>query len=112
MRTWLTCLLMLLPPLAVAVPAAIPEPVELEPDVRFWMRVYSEISTNEGFIHDQRNLAIVYETLHFDPARPPRAREQQVDQAREHWHNILRRLELHGLGDRSRERGRQRRQQH
>ncbi len=56
------------------------------------MRVYSEISTNEGFIHDQRNLAIVYETLHFTAASPPHAREQQVTAAREHYQAILRRL--------------------
>jgi hypothetical protein len=35
-------------------------PPELQPDVQFWIRVYTEISTNEGFIHDQHNLAVVY----------------------------------------------------
>ena len=67
MKTLLACLLSLFPLLASAASPAIPEPAALEPDVHFWMRVYSEISTNAGFIHDQRNLAIVYETLHFDP---------------------------------------------
>ena len=92
MKTLLACLLSVFPLLASAASPAIPEPAALEPDVHFWMRVYSEISTNAGFIHDQRNLAIVYETLHFDPELAPRARELQVTVARERYQDILRRL--------------------
>ncbi len=92
MKTWLLPLLLLLPSCAAAAPAAMPEPAELEPDVRFWMRVYSEITTNEGFIHDQRDLGVVYQTLHFDPGLPPRMREQQVTAARERYQAMLRRL--------------------
>ena len=92
MKTCLAWLLLMFPLLGSTTSSAIPEPAALEPDIRFWMRVYSEISTNAGFIHDQRNLAIVYETLHFDPALPPRARELQVTAARERYQAILRRL--------------------
>jgi len=92
MKTRLACLLLLFPLLGSAAAPAIPEPAALEPDIHFWMRVYSEISTNAGFIHDQRNLAIVYETLHFDADQAPRAREAQVTAARERYQNILRRL--------------------
>jgi membrane-bound lytic murein transglycosylase D len=91
MKIWLACLL-LLPALSVSAAPDIPEPAELEPDIRFWMRVYSEISTNEGFIHDQRDLSVVYQTLHFDPTLPPRERERLVGDAREHYQAILRRL--------------------
>ena len=48
----------------------LPRPPELEPDVQFWIRVYTQISTNEGFIHDQHKLSVVYETLHFDADTP------------------------------------------
>jgi membrane-bound lytic murein transglycosylase D len=92
MKPWLTCLLLLLPALAPAASPGLTEPPELEPDIRFWMRVYAEISTNEGFIHDQHDLSVVYLTLHFDPAQPPREREQLVNAAREHYQVILRRL--------------------
>ena len=91
MKTWLACLL-LLPALAAWAAPDIPEPAELEPDIRFWMRVYSEISTNDGFIHDQRDLSVVYQTLHFDPTLPPRERERMVSDAREHYQAILRKL--------------------
>lgn len=92
MKSWLAWLLLAFPLLGAAASPAIPEPAELEPDIRFWMRVYSEISTNQGFIHDQRKLGIVYETLRFDPDTPPRERERQVTAARERYQAILRRL--------------------
>ncbi len=67
--------------LAAAADVLLPRPPELETDVQFWIRVYSEISTSDGFIHDQRNLAIVYATLHFGD-EPPRERQRRVDAAR------------------------------
>jgi membrane-bound lytic murein transglycosylase D len=89
--------LLCLPPVLLPQPlhAADPgilQPSELEPDVRFWMRVYSEVSTNEGYIHDQRRLSVVYQTLHFAPDLPPREREAQVEAAREHYRQMLRHL--------------------
>ena len=42
-----------------------PRPPELERDVQFWIRVYTQIDTNSGFLHDQYNLGVVYDTLHF-----------------------------------------------
>src|SRR3984957_1346144 len=71
---------------------ALPRPAELEPDVQFWIRVYSEISTNEGFIHDQHKLSVVYETVRFDADTPPREREHRVDAERSHLQDILRHL--------------------
>ncbi len=82
----------LLPQPVRAADAGILQPAELEPDVRFWMRVYSEVSTNEGYIHDQRRLSVVYQTLHFTPDLSPREREAQVDAAREHYRQMLRHL--------------------
>ena len=42
-----------------------PQPAALDRDVNFWIRVYTEIGTNAGFLHDQYNLGVVYETLQF-----------------------------------------------
>jgi len=69
-----------------------PRPPELERDVQFWIRVYSEVDTNGGFLHDQYNLAVVYQTLHFAPNTSPRERERIVDQARTHYTAALRRI--------------------
>ena len=40
-----------------------PRPPELEPAVRFWTRVYTEVDTQSGFLHDARNLAVVYDRM-------------------------------------------------
>ena len=60
-----------------------PRPPELERDVQFWIRVYTEIDTNAGFLHDQYNLGVVYETLHFGPnTSAARARAHRSTAAR------------------------------
>ena len=78
--------------LAADTDAIMPRPPQLERDVQFWIRVYSEVDTNGGFLHDQYNLAVVYQTLHFAPNTSPRERERIVDQARAHYAAALRRI--------------------
>ena len=75
---------------------AMPRPAALEPDVQFWIRVYTQIDTNAGFLHDQYNLAVVYQTLHFAADSSPGARERQVDAAREGVAAALRRIAAAG----------------
>jgi membrane-bound lytic murein transglycosylase D len=69
-----------------------PRPPQLERDVQFWIRVYTEIDTNSGFLHDQYNLAVVYDTLHFAANTSPRQRERMVDQARDRYAAALKRI--------------------
>lgn len=40
-----------------------PRPVELERDVQFWLKVYTQATTQQGYIHDVYNLAVVYEKI-------------------------------------------------
>jgi membrane-bound lytic murein transglycosylase D len=89
--------------LAVAAPAVsrardadFPEPEALRSAVAFWMRVYLEVTTSGGLLHDARHLGVVYETIRIDPGGSHRARERQVDARRRHWEAVLRRL---GRGD-------------
>ncbi|MBV9619752.1 MAG: transglycosylase SLT domain-containing protein, partial [Gammaproteobacteria bacterium] len=93
----LLSLLVLLAVLAAASPVVaadnpMPRPPELERDVQFWVRVYSQIDTNSGFLHDQYNLGVVYDTLHFAPNTGPAERERQVDAARERIAAALKRI--------------------
>jgi membrane-bound lytic murein transglycosylase D len=67
-------------------------PPELEPDVQFWTRIYTSVTTNGGLIHDERFLGIVYEEIKFDPAATPRQRQHIVEDARDRYAHILRRL--------------------
>jgi membrane-bound lytic murein transglycosylase D len=67
-------------------------PSELEPDVRFWIRVYTEVTTDQGLLHDDWYLGLVYEVLRFDPADSPRQRERIVEQAKARYAALLRRF--------------------
>src|SRR6266704_1252113 len=67
---------------ALAQDDPMPRPPQLERDVQFWIRVYTQIDTNAGLLHDQYNLGVVYDTLHFAPSTSPRERERLVEQAR------------------------------
>ena len=78
--------------LAADTETVMPRPPQLERDVHFWIRVYTEVDTNGGFLHDQYNLGVVYETLHFAPNTSPRERERTVDQARNRYVAALRRI--------------------
>ncbi|HEY1726155.1 MAG TPA: transglycosylase SLT domain-containing protein [Steroidobacteraceae bacterium] len=91
-RLLLSCALLLLSRFAPAADELLPRPPELEPDVQFWIRVYSQVSTNEGLIHDQHNLSVVYEKLHFDADTPASERARKVDSERDRIADILHRL--------------------
>jgi membrane-bound lytic murein transglycosylase D len=67
-------------------------PPELEPDVRFWIRVYTEVTTDQGLIHDDWNLKLVYEVLRFDPDSSPAQRERRVAEAKARYAALLRRF--------------------
>ena len=67
-------------------------PPELEGDVRFWIRVYTEVTTDQGLIHDDWNLKLVYEVLRFDPASSQLQRERRVAEAKTRYAVLLRRF--------------------
>ena len=63
----LSLLLALTPLLANAQSGELfPRPPELEDAVNFWVRVYTEVDTNSGFLHDSRHLSVIYERLPLD----------------------------------------------
>ena len=70
-------------------------PTEIEPDVHFWTRVYTEVTTNGGFVHDDRHLGVVYEVVTFSENLSPSERAQRVERAKDKYRAVLRRL-AHG----------------
>jgi membrane-bound lytic murein transglycosylase D len=80
------------PAVAQSNSTAIPRPAQLEPDVQFWQRIYSQVSTQGGLLHDDRFLGVVYEEIRFPPGLAPRERADRVDAARERYRRILARL--------------------
>ena len=79
-------------PAAADAPDPFAHPPELEQDVRFWIRVYTEVTTDQGLLHDDWNLGLVYEALRFDPASSPAQRERRVGEAKQRYAALLRRF--------------------
>ncbi|MEO8308763.1 MAG: transglycosylase SLT domain-containing protein [Pseudomonadota bacterium] len=69
-----------------------PRPPELARDIAFWTRVYTEVTTNEGLLHDQNDLGLVYRKLKFSPSVTPGERRDAVDEQREKLEAMLKRL--------------------
>ncbi len=77
---------------AGADPALFPRPPAIEPRVRFWTRVYTEVGTDAGLIHDAENLAVVYEVVRLPNGLAARSRERRIDTVRDRYRAILRTL--------------------
>ena len=67
-------------------------PAEIEPDIHFWTRIYTEVTTNGGLVHDDRNLGVVYEAISFPENLSPAQRAKIVDAAKDKYSAILKRL--------------------
>src|ERR1700722_13431019 len=85
-------LLLQIPAAGAETPDPFVHPPELEKDVRFWIRVYTEVTTDQGLLHDDWNLGLVYEVLRFDPASSPAQRERRVAEAKTRYAGLLRRF--------------------
>ncbi|HEX5420354.1 MAG TPA: LysM peptidoglycan-binding domain-containing protein, partial [Gammaproteobacteria bacterium] len=99
-RCWLACMILLS---AATVAAAhgsenlFPQPHQLDAAVRFWTRVYTQIDTDSGYIHDAEHLGIIYQTVRFESSSH-RTRRNQVEHAVRRYRDILEQL---GGGDRT-----------
>ena len=81
-----------LPTARADVETAFVRPAELEPDIAFWRRVYTEVKTSGGFIHDASNLAVVYEVIELPSNLSRRQRSKHIDDAKKKYVRILERL--------------------
>jgi membrane-bound lytic murein transglycosylase D len=55
-----------------------PEPPELKPDVDFWIGIFTRYTTDQGVLHDARNLGVVYERIDFPHGLDRRDRQRRV----------------------------------
>ncbi len=67
----------------------LPRPAGIEHDVQFWVRVYTEVDTRSGFIHDSVNLAAVYRTVRFPEGTSRRERTRRINNAYAEVREIL-----------------------
>jgi membrane-bound lytic murein transglycosylase D len=82
-----------LPPLTVAAQEnPFIRPAELEPDIAFWRKVYTEVTTEGGLLHDQDDLSVIYEVMKLPSDLSPRQRSKRIDDAKKKYAHILDRL--------------------
>lgn len=70
----------------------LPRPATLEPAVQFWIRVFSEIETDEGFLHDDRYLDVVYEVVQLPAGASWRRQQEIIRDARARYRRVLAQL--------------------
>ena len=69
-----------------------PVPDGMQRDVDFWIDIFSHYTTEQGVLHDNRNLAVVYERIDLSAEMGRRERQRQIARRREHYQDILRTL--------------------
>lgn len=77
-----------------------PVPKALEPQVNFWVNVYSKYSLNQHAIHDSRNLSVIYEIFDIRDVVGTkkvsyRTMRHYVKRRVAHWKSVLRQLASH-----------------
>ena len=70
----------------------LPRPPGLEPNVRFWKRIYTQVGGDAGLIHDSEKLDVVYQELRFPAGLSQRSRDRKVKHAKERVRASLKRL--------------------
>jgi membrane-bound lytic murein transglycosylase D len=67
-------------------------PAELEPDIQFWQKVYTEAATDGGYIHDEEHLDVVYERVTFPADWTSSRRQKFIDDAKAKYTRMLRKF--------------------
>jgi len=83
-----------------------PRPAELTADIAFWKRVYTEVDTSSGLVHDDRDLSIVYEVMRFRPDESYSTHYYEAEARKEYYRAILARLAAGKRSDLSNEEAR------
>ncbi|RMF99009.1 MAG: LysM peptidoglycan-binding domain-containing protein [Gammaproteobacteria bacterium] len=69
--------------------AALPRPSGLEPEIAFWLRIFTEVDSAHALVHDDRHLAVVYEELSLPAQASAAQRRRLADRARQRYRKIL-----------------------
>jgi len=69
-----------------------PIPAELQRDIDFWVDIFTRYTTAQGVLHDNRNLAVVYERIDLPATMDRRERQRRVAKYRADLQAVLRSL--------------------
>ena len=79
------------PAISATSTGSLPRYAELQRDVDFWIRIYSQVPTSRGLLHDPVDLSIVYGEAAIPPGQPGSPeRRAAIEAARERWRTALR----------------------
>jgi len=62
---------------------------ELSPDIAFWKKVFTEVSSNQYIIHDSQYLSIIYTTVTFDSTVSERKRQKDLKVIKKKYEDLL-----------------------
>ncbi len=66
-----------------------PRPPELEPDVQFWIAIFTRYSTEEGVLHDNRHMGVVYGRIDMPSGLSRRERQRRITAERNEVRAVL-----------------------
>lgn len=94
MNTALLLILILgIPALAGEGRSHLPHREALATEIKFWKKIFSEISLNQYLIHDSQNLGIIYKTVALDTTLARRQRDKVLQAVKDEIKSLL--LKLH-----------------
>ena len=64
-------------------------PAALADAIAFWIGVYTEVDLDQGAIHDDEYLSIVYEHVAYDAKAEPKQRKSRRDKVLGRWREVL-----------------------
>jgi membrane-bound lytic murein transglycosylase D len=71
---------------------SLPMPASLAPRVDFWARVYTEVGTDGGLIHDYDDLSLVYDVVRAPAGSSPASVSRRANEAKARYRSLLLRL--------------------
>lgn len=80
---------------ALATVEPFPQPKALDPNVNFWMLVYSRYTTSQAIVHDSIHPNIIYDVIALKPYEEPGARKinrKRMKRAKMRYQGLLKRL--------------------
>ena len=80
------------PLMAMAADETFPQPPELQPDVDFWISIFTRYDSGQGVLHDNRHLGVVYERVDIPAPATRRERQRRVENRRKDIQVVLRAL--------------------
>lgn len=90
---WLSAFFLALVCIATTVDAKpqdpFPRPAELKPAIRFWTRIFTEVDSQHGLLHDDRYLSVVYDVISVPQGMHPKKKARRIKQAKQRYRQIL-----------------------